>query len=309
MPIPRPMEPCAADHPATHAANPVVRPPAAFDLAREIVRRANAVAPSPSLLRLETHLRRGDTSARQIGRLIEGSPALAARVLRLANSAFYAPAEPVVSLSRAVVLLGDTVLRQLVLTSLIASRRAADRTPRQALAAARLMGDAVRSAVVCRALAGLSGITSPDDAFSAGLLHDLGHVYLLDEAGDPYASHLLKADGRNDNLARERILTGTTHVHVGVAFAEEWHLPDAIRDVLRSHHAPQPATLGAVVRASDWLVRELNARNFEDPAIVAGPTDAALATIGLDRTAWAGRIPAVRDEYAELLMFFATDDP
>lgn len=308
MPIPPWMEPCAADHPAV--AHPAVAPHPieALDAAREIVRRAHAIGPSPSLLRLEAHLRRGDTSARQLGRLIEGSPALAARVLRLANSAFYAPPEPVVSLSRAVVLLGDAVLRQLVLTSLIASRRAADRTPRQALAAARLMGDAVRSAVICRSLADLTRIASPDDAFSAGLLHDLGHVYLLDEGGDPYAAYLLETSGHTDEVGRERELTGTAHVEIGVAFADEWHLPSAIREILQSHHHPQAGTLTAIVRASDWIVRELNTTNFQNPAAVAGRVDAALAAIELDRPAWAARVPAVRDEYAELLMFFDADN-
>jgi len=90
-----------------------------LDRARQIVQHAHAISPSASLLRLEQQLRQGDSNARQLAKLIDGSPALAARVLRMANSAFYAPAEPVTTLSRAVALLGDTVLRQLVLTSLI----------------------------------------------------------------------------------------------------------------------------------------------------------------------------------------------
>src|SRR5271157_4634994 len=111
-----------------------------LDRARQIVQDAHAISPSASLLRLEQQLRQGDSNARQLAKLIDGSPALAARVLRMANSAFYAPAEPVTTLSRAVALLGDTVLRQLVLTSLIVSRRAGNRSPREALAAARLTG-------------------------------------------------------------------------------------------------------------------------------------------------------------------------
>ena len=101
-----------------------------LDRARQIVQHAHAISPSASLLRLEQQLRQGDSNARQLAKLIDGSPALAARVLRMANSAFYAPAEPVTTLSRAVALLGDTVLRQLVLTSLIVSRRAGNRSAR-----------------------------------------------------------------------------------------------------------------------------------------------------------------------------------
>ena len=123
------------------------------DRAREILRKAHAVSPSPSLLRIEEQTRRGDGSSRQLASLIEGSPALAARVLRMANSAFYAPLDQVSSLNRAVTMLGETVIRQLVLTSLVLSRRSGLRSPEEALATARVMGDAVRAAAICRALA------------------------------------------------------------------------------------------------------------------------------------------------------------
>jgi HD-like signal output (HDOD) protein len=286
-------------------AQPVVPDPITLgDVARRIVRRADAISPSPSLLRIEGHLRRGDTSARQLGRLIEGSPALAARVLRLANSAFYAPSVPVVGLSRAVVLLGDTVLRQIVLTSLITSRRATARTPRQLLAAARLMGDAVRSAVVCRVLAGATRLAAPDDAFAAGLLHDLGHIYLLDDDDDRYASYLLEATDSWDDLEPEVNLSGTTHTHVGAAFGDAWHLPAAVNAVLLEHHAPQPLSLSAIVAASDWLVRELNSTNFTDPQTFSDRVEAGLASIGLTRADWESRVPAVRTEYADLLTLF-----
>ena len=293
------MEPTDTNAPAV-----VPDPITLADVARRIVRRADAISPSPSLLRLEGHLRRGDTSARQLGRLIEGSPALAARVLRLANSAFYAPSEPVVGLNRAVVLLGDTVLRQIVLTSLITSRRSTTRTPRQLLAAARLMGDAVRSAVVCRVLAGATRLAAPDDAFAAGLLHDLGHIYLLDDDDDRYATYLLEATEHIDGLELEIALSGTTHTHVGAAFADAWHLPVTVVAVLQEHHEPQPRTLSAIVATSDWLVRELNSTNFKDPTTFSDRVGAGLAAIGLTRAAWEARVPAVREEYADLLTLF-----
>jgi hypothetical protein len=139
------------------------------DRAREILRKAHAVSPSPSLLRIEEQIRRGDGSSRQLASLIEGSPALAAHVLRTANSAFDAPIDQVSSLSRALAMLGDTGIRQVVLTSLVLSHRSGQRSPKEALASARLMGDAVLAAAICRSLAALTGICSSDEAFSAGL--------------------------------------------------------------------------------------------------------------------------------------------
>jgi HD-like signal output (HDOD) protein len=277
------------------------------DRAREILRRAHAVSPSPSLLRIEEHIRRGDHSARQLASLIEGSPAVAARVLRMANSAFYAPLEPVVSLNRAVAMLGETVIRQLVLTSLVLSRRASTRTPREALAAARIMGDAVRTATVARALAEMSRLAPRDDAFVAALLHDLGHVYLLDEVGEPYAVYLLESSAA-DGLFREIALAGTTHQDLGAAFAYDWNLPESVAQVLEEHHSPEANSLPAIVHAADLLIQQSAHVPADDLAAEAQSiaVETALQWIGLERSAWETRVDAVREEYASLLTLFDT---
>jgi HD-like signal output (HDOD) protein len=280
-----------------------------LDRARQIVQHAHAISPSASLLRLEQQLRQGDSNARQLAKLIDGSPALAARVLRMANSAFYAPAEPVTTLSRAVALLGDTVLRQLVLTSLIVSRRAGNRSPREALAAARLTGDAVRAAVVGKTLAQMSRSVDPDTAFAAGLLHDLGHVYLLDDVGERYASYLLDPhahDARNaaGQLEMEIELAGTTHQDVGAVFAYEWNLPPVIARVLWDHHVPSPGSLGALIAGSDVLLRELSYPSVVDAADQQLEGDTVLAALKITRERWEERTSTVRDSFSELLSIF-----
>jgi HD-like signal output (HDOD) protein len=281
----------------------IAEPPPTLDRAREVLRRAHAVTPSRSLLRLEDSLRKGDASTKQLAQLIEGSPALAARVLRMANSSFYAPAEPVVGLSRAVPMLGHTVLRQLVLATLVLSRQETGRSTRQGVAAARLTGNAVRSAVVSRALAAKSKLCPADDAFSAGLLHDLGHVYLLDDTGDAYATYLVDETPANP-LARELELTGTNHQDVGLAFAYDWNLPSSLAAVLREHHAPQPGTLAAVVGAADALVAEVHHPSAEGPEAAIAISDLALETINMTRESWEAIAPQVRADYAELLTVF-----
>lgn len=281
----------------------ISEPAQTLDRAREVLRRAHAVTPSRSLLRLEDTLRKGDASTRQLSQLIEGSPALAARVLRMTNSSFYAPVEPVVTLTRAVPMLGHTVLRQLVLATLVLSRQENGRSTRQGVAAARLTGNAVRSAVVSRALAAQTRIVHPDEAFSAGLLHDLGHVYLLDDVGEPYASYLTD-EFPEDPLAREIEIAGTTHQDVGLAFAYDWNLPTTLAAVMREHHHAEPRSLGAVIAAADALVGEVHHMSAEDEEAAHAFSDAALAQIGGTREAWEEIAPRVRGDYAELLTVF-----
>ncbi len=277
---------------------------ASLDRAREIVRSAHALGPSPSLLRIEEQLRSGEANARQLARLIEGSPALAARVLRMANSAFYAPLEPVVSLSRAVAMLGDTVLRQLVLTSLVMARGAGRRNARQALAAARLTGDAVRAAVVCRALATAIRFNPSDEAFAAGLLHDLGHVYLLDNVGDSYAEHLLAAGTTVGELEQEMELAATTHQEVGAIFAYEWNLPKSVAGVLWEHHGEPSRELVGIVASADILIRDFASHQPELASEARQAANDALATLGLTRERWEEQLPAIRDQIAELMSVF-----
>jgi len=227
----------------------------------------------------------------------------------MANSAFYAPAEPVTTLSRAVALLGDTVLRQLVLTSLIVSRRAGNRSPREALAAARLTGDAVRAAVVAKTLAQMSRSADPDTAFAAGLLHDLGHVYLLDDVGERYASYLLDPhahDARNaaGQLEMEIELAGTTHQDVGAVFAYEWNLPPIIARVLWDHHVPSPGSLGALINGSDVLLRELSYPTVVDETDQQLEGDTVLAALNITRERWEERTATVRESFSELLSIF-----
>jgi len=278
--------------------------PASLDRAREIVRSAHTLDPSSSLVRIEEQLRRGDANARQLARLIEGSPALAARVLRMANSAFYAPMEPVVSLNRAVAMLGEIVLRQLVLTSLVMARGAGRRSPRQALAAARLTADAVRSAVVARSLAKVTKVVAFDEAFAAGLLHDLGHVYLLDATGDAYAEYLLTVGTTSSDLEREIELAATTHQEVGAVFAYEWNLPTSVANVLFEHHGVPGQSLVGLVATSDTLIADFASHQADAQTEGRVAADAGLAAVGITREQWDAMLADVRRDISELMSVF-----
>ncbi len=290
--------------PARTYPSPMTSGNPALQRARDIVRAAHTLGPSPSLLRIEEQLRSGDANARQLARLIEGSPALAARVLRMANSAFYAPLEPVVTLNRAVAMLGDTVLRQLVLTSLVMARGAGRRNARQALAAARLTSDAVRAAVVARSLAVKTKSAAADEAFAAGLLHDLGHVYLLDSVGDAYAEYLLSAGTSIGDIEREMELAATSHQEVGAVFAYEWNLPSSVAGVLWEHHCPPGTSLVGLVATADVLIGDFASHQPDAAHDAQSTADEALTAVGFTREAWEEMLPRVRDDISELLTVF-----
>lgn len=287
------------------AAPPIARPdPSAATVALEVVRRASAIRPPAGLIRLEARLRSGQASTAELARLIDGSPALAARLLRIANSAFYSPRQPIVTLNRALVVIGDAVLGQMVIHAIVASRRAEGRTPTEALAGARLMSDGVRCAVTARALAQLGDAVGPDEAFAAGLLHDLGHVLLLDDSPAAYAGYLQGRPGPGDCLDVELEMTGTTHEAVGEAFAIEWNLPAPLRQAMARHHGPADSAISSVIRVADRLVGGRDRPAIAEAGSEPVDIEALLDAVGVTPGAWADRAAATNAEMAELLTIF-----
>ncbi len=275
--------------------------PDGLERARDIVRRSDATTPSAALLRVEAEIRHGTASAARLARLIEASPELAARVLRVANSGFYAPVQSVSTLPRAIAILGDALLRQLALASIALARRARNQSIQQSVVAARFSGDAVRAAVICRELARLTH-RDQEAAFAAGLLHDLGRLYLLDQGRDAYAA-LALARRMEPTADDERRVCGATHEEVGAILVANWSLPEPIGEVLRAHHAPRPGSLAELVGIADGLVAPLSRPAPIDTRMDDGPAS-SLAMLGIEHSAWADGLPAVRDQIAELLQAF-----
>jgi HD-like signal output (HDOD) protein len=163
--------------------------------------------------------------------------------------------------------------------------------------------------VVGKTLAQMSRSADPDTAFAAGLLHDLGHVYLLDDVGERYASYLLDPhahDARNaaGQLEMEIELAGTTHQDVGAVFAYEWNLPPVIARVLWDHHVPSPGSLGALIAGADVLVRELSYPTVVDAADQQLEGDTVLVALNITRERWDERTSSVRESFSELLSIF-----
>ncbi len=270
--------------------------------AQAIARRSTAGRRLPALARLLERLRSG-CSARELAAAVHTSPDLATRVLRLANSAAYAPRRPITALDRAIAFIGDIALRQLVLVTAVLARASAtpDRTVRYAVA---------------RGLAARTGWWEPSEAFTLGLVAELGQVELVEYGGPRYAELVLRASDPDATAPAELALVGTTHTAVGRALAEAWSLPGSVATVMAAHHhsvlAPgspgdpvrgQPTEVD-LVRAAAWLVRDGLAPSPVPPEVIGERCEAALAAPGLERTTLRSELEALRPVVAELLTVF-----
>ncbi len=209
--------------------------------------------PQPATAELVLRLVADPTStALQLSRAVETDPALAARVIRLANSPYYGAPRRVASAQHAIVLLGRDTVRGIAASaacSLLDTR--ADFGPdgffRHALACA-----AASSVVAMRV--GLS----PADAFSAGLLHDLGAILLHHRDPEAFAN-AQRQRSMSEIVAAELKAFGMTHAQAGAAALEAWGFPSAFVEAvaLHQHGVEDPVfALGRVVQVGEALSLE-----------------------------------------------------
>ena len=172
-------------------------------------------------------VRRPDYSVDKVAQILETDPILAARILRVANSAGMGGRQPITNLQAAVARLGSRGVYSAVIEA-TAAAVFESRDPRIAQATRGLWQHSVAVAIVSRDLAILANIGNPEDAYLAGLLHDVGKpvlaVLMLDAEKQVMAR---STRGWLDSAEWLRAIT-RSHRKVGVSLANTWKLPDVI---------------------------------------------------------------------------------
>jgi HD-like signal output (HDOD) protein/CheY-like chemotaxis protein len=221
-----------------------------------------------------------DASIGQIVELVERDTALAARVAQLGSSSFFRVPPGVRGLSGIVAYLGVDLIKTLVLTVEIARMF----TPSQAMKGFSIdtyQGHSVRVAHLARRM--LERTDYAEDAFLAGVLHDVGRLVLVSRAPAAYAAAIeARKSSQGTLLDAERAVLGVTHSEVGAYLLGVWGLPLQIVDAVRHHHdepaAPRhDTTIGRAVYLANLLAHDPDAAIDEDDARPAGsePPDAA----------------------------------
>ncbi len=182
-----------------------------------------------------------DGSARDAAAVIEKDPAIAARVLRLVNSPFYGLRNAVSSINLACSILGLKVIKNLVVQATVL-QTFSDVPDLAAFDVQWLWDHSFKTAVACRLLAERSPAANglqKDDAYTCGLIHDVGKMILLDSQTDRFAEALKLAQSRSLPLAKaEGEVFGFNHAHVGGLLARRWKLADTVQAAVTYHHSP-----------------------------------------------------------------------
>ncbi|QDU63537.1 Diguanylate cyclase DosC [Planctomycetes bacterium Pan216] len=175
------------------------------------------------------------TGIEDLGKALELEPAIATRIVWLANSAIFGSSGEVSSVEQAVTLLGVNTVRLAILgatTTMVFPKRAKD----------PLIGRCWRriflTAIGCRLHAGIFGVDS-QKAFLAGLTQDIAILLLADRYDEQYASILEEArrpEQRQSLIELERATLGIDHATIGARLLEHWRFPSDLVDAVRTHH-------------------------------------------------------------------------
>jgi len=178
----------------------------------------------------------GECSANELRKIVECDPAIVARILKVANSALYGFTRQIDTLSHALALLGMQTVKNLVLA---ASLRQV--FTRFGLMEKLLFEHASLAGPVAHRLAReLSGVCDPDEAFVAGLLHDLGQIVLANNHREEYEAVFARTYNQSMSFIEvENAAFGFHHGELGGEVARRWQLSELQEKVIRYHHEPE----------------------------------------------------------------------
>jgi len=249
----------------------------------DIVQHIHALPAMPAVaLELLQTLSGGDPDVDALAHRIARDQAIAARVLRVANSPFYGLQARVGSIHDAIVVLGFSAVRSLVLTSAVVTTLPAGRC--DGFSADRFWRHVIGTAVAAQALARPLR-RKPDHLFIAGLLHDIGRLVMVSAYPGHFTQVIQRAAERDCHLVDvESEIFGCDHTAVGAAIAQHWNFPAEIVEALAFHHNPAaaaPGSLAAIVHYADGIAKALDLEGADNTQM-ARLQLAAVDALGLD---------------------------
>lgn len=174
-----------------------------------------------------------DVDVQSLGKVIEYDPAMAARLVRLANSSLFGLTREISSVRQALVILGLRTVKLAALSFTLLDSLVA-KSGKDSMA--HCWRQIITNAMASRLLAPLFKL-DPEEAFLAGLMQDIGTLICAQSFGPKYLSFVEQAkDESHPDLSHyEREAFGFTHTDVSVQLLEHWRLPSRIAEAVREH--------------------------------------------------------------------------
>ncbi len=200
----------------------------------------------------------GKADAKKLGSLVVSDPVLTAEMLRIVNSALFGFQREIANIEHAVVILGQKVLRNLVLCISVRNALADEVIPD--FDADQFWEDAIRRSVSARLIAKLLN-KDPDEFFTTALLQDFGLLILFyfHQDKSQYWNELRTADP-DERLIKEKHYFKDCHDTIGRMLFQKWEFPQEYWEAIGAHHDfsnpgsnPPADCLPRVLYCADWI--------------------------------------------------------
>lgn len=203
--------------------------------------------------------------------LLEHDQSMALKILRLVNSSFYGFKSQINNLQHAVTLMGYSTVQNAVVTVAVIDCLKT-KTVLKGFDISSFWSHSIGVAVMTRRLAARTKLAVPEEAFTAGLVHDIGKVVLADHFPEIFISlvEAATADGITFHGAEKNSET-YPHNLIGGSLSRRWMLPEPLDKAIRYHHGGTGKqiedALTALVNISDTIVNMMN----KNPGYHLGP--------------------------------------
>jgi len=176
---------------------------------------------------------REDTSAGDIAHVILKDPALSARILRVVNSPYYGPVSTISTINQAVVTLGMRAVKALALSASL-YRLFDEEKP--IIDRVRFWRHSLEVAIASREIARVCSYKPEEEAFVAGLIHDIGLLIMESNFSDQFKRIWKLVESGESMVKQEKAVWGTNHALVAQFLLNQWKLPGFIGDAIATHH-------------------------------------------------------------------------
>jgi predicted Zn finger-like uncharacterized protein len=258
----KPIQPAKPEE-NTQAAKPAPEPsfgkkqPSGIKLKYGILRTLDDLPAMPHVVqKAQKIMARPDSNVKELARVIELEQAIATRVLKLANSAYYGMSGKVSSVQHASVLLGFKILGDLISVAGISNLMSKDLKGYQ-LDSGDLWRHSIAVAFGSRIIANRKDTEFGNVAFFAGLIHDAGKLILdpyVYERKDDFDEFL--SNGEHTFVTAEKTILGFDHSEIASELCQKWKIPDDQRIAIKFHHNPSQSEdneLAFILHIADYI--------------------------------------------------------
>lgn len=223
-----------------------------------------------------------NTTIQDLSGVIQLDAGLTARLLRLANSAYYGLPSKVETVSLAITMIGQRTLRDLVLSTSVVS--VFKDIPAEFVDMHDFWDNSTTCGVVARNLGRLCRMRDSEHLFIAGLLHAVGKLVFYARRPEQYRQVLkVREQGTAALLAQEGRVFGFNYADLGAALLRAWRLPEVLHTAVAYHLEPARAPAFAREVAIVHVARDVAAGLTPDLKARASLAD---YTPGFDAAAW-----------------------